>query len=122
MHSVAVGTAIAPDGSTIVVGYGTTESGQRRWVVRKQSALPGPQLQIAVAGRSVTVSWPAAHNNSILEWTASTGVNQVWQNCTGTVCVLDGRTTATFELTPGARFFRLKSSAGQSSYASSNPK
>jgi hypothetical protein len=110
MHAVAMGTAIAPSGSTFVVGYGTSDSGQRRWVVRKRAALiTPPRLQIAFANRSVAVSWPSANTNSILEWTDSPGVNQLWQTFTGTVCVVNGRNTATLELTPGARFFRLKS-------------
>jgi len=39
MQGVAMGTAIAGDGSTFVVGYGTSDSGQRRWVVRKRAPL-----------------------------------------------------------------------------------
>jgi len=110
MHSVSLGTAIAPDGSTFVVGYGTSESGQRRWVVRKRAAsTDAPRLQIAVAGQSVVVSWPAACTNSILEWTDPTGANQLWQNFTGTVRVVNGRNTATVELSSGVRSFRLKS-------------
>lgn len=114
MHTVAMGTAIAPDGSTFVVGYGATESGQHRWVVRKQSAFtPPPRLQIAVAGGSMAVSWPAAYTNSILEWTDACATNQLWQTFAGTVCVTNGRNMATLELASGARFFRLKSAAGQ---------
>jgi hypothetical protein len=113
MHGVAKGTAISPDGSTFVVGYGTSVSGQHRWVVRKRAAsIIPPRLQIALANRSLTVSWPAPNTNSILQWTDSMGVNRFWQNFTGMVCVVDGRNTATLELAPGARFFRLKSTAG----------
>jgi hypothetical protein len=39
-----MGVAIAPDGSTFVVGFGTSDSGQQRWIVRKQAA-PSPILQ-----------------------------------------------------------------------------
>jgi hypothetical protein len=107
-HAAALGTAIAPGGSTFVVGYGAIESGQHRWVVRKQSPItPRPRLQLAIGGGSVTVSWPDAFTNSVLQWTDSMGVNQVWQPFNGSVCVMDGRITATFNLTPGARFFRL---------------
>jgi hypothetical protein len=114
MQGVANGTAIAPDGSTFVVGYGTSDSGQHRWVVRKQSAFtPPPRLQIALANRSLTVSWPAANTNSILQWTDSMGATKAWQNFTGMVCVVDERNTATFDVTPKGRFFRLKSTAGQ---------
>jgi hypothetical protein len=38
MLTAAMGTAIAPDGSTFVVGYGTSDSGQRHWIVRKRAA------------------------------------------------------------------------------------
>ena len=110
MHSVSLGTAIAPDGSTFVVGYGTSESGQRRWVVRKR-AIDAPRLQIALAGQSVVVSWPAAYTNCVLEWTGSAGTNQLWQNCGGTVCVSNGCNTATFALSSGPKLFRLKSAA-----------
>ena len=112
-HAAAMGTAIAPDGSTFVVGYGTSDSGQRRWVVRKRAAsIDPPRLQIALGNRSIGVSWPAAVTNSILEWADSPGVNQQWQVFTGTVSAVEGRNTATFELTPGARCFRLKSATG----------
>jgi hypothetical protein len=113
-HAIANGTAIAPDGSTFVVGYGTSDLGQHRWIVRKESPFTPPaRLQIALANRSLTVSWPAANTNSILQWTDFMGVNKAWQNFTGMVCVTNGQYTATLELAPGARFFRLKSTAGQ---------
>lgn len=108
MHAAAMGTAIAHDGSTFVVGYGSTESGQRHWVVRKRAAVHPPQLQIALGNGSVTVSWPAAYTNSTLEWTASQGANQLWQPFTGTMSVAGTQNTATLALTSGARFFRLK--------------
>jgi hypothetical protein len=118
MHASATGTAIAADGSTFVVGYGTGDSGQRRWVVRKQAGcmLP-PRLQIAVRDRSVTVSWPAAYTNSILEWTDSSGANQLWQTFSGKVYPVNGQNMATFSLTAGARLFRLRSAANNPSYA-----
>jgi len=71
------------------------------------------ELLCNLEGRFVAVSWPAAYTNSILEWTDSPGVNQLWQMFAGTVCVVDGRNTVTCELTFGARFFRLKSTAGR---------
>jgi hypothetical protein len=113
MEGVAMGTAIAPDGTTFVVGYGTCNSGPQHWVVRKRAAsnIP-PRLQIVFGNRLVVVSWPAADTNSILQWTDSSGVNKFWQNFTGTVSVVDGRKTATFGPSPGARFFRLKRAAG----------
>jgi hypothetical protein len=112
-HGAALGTAIAPDGSTFVVGYGATESGQHRWVVRKQSVFtPPPRLQIAIGSGSVEVSWPGAYTNSVLEWTDSPSGTQAWQVCTETVGKVDGRNTVTCGLTSGARFFRLKSAAG----------
>jgi hypothetical protein len=43
----ARGIAIAPSGSEFAVGFGTSDSGQRRWVVRKQAA-PSP-LALATA-------------------------------------------------------------------------
>jgi hypothetical protein len=107
-HAIAMGTAIAPDGSTFVVGYGTTESGQHRWVVRKRTADTRPRLQITLENGSVAVSWPAAATNSILEWSDSAGANKVWQLFNGNVTVVNGWKTATFGLTPGPRFFRLK--------------
>ena len=111
-YGVANGTAILPDGGTFVVGYGTSDSGQRRWVVRKQAApINMPQLQIAIGGGGVAVSWPVGYTNSILEWTDSCRTNQLWQTFTGTVRVVDGRATATCELTSGGRFFRLRSTA-----------
>jgi hypothetical protein len=110
----AMGTAYAPDGSAFVVGYGTSDAGQRRWVVRKQSApVSQPQLQIAVGNGSVTVSWPSAYTNSVLEWTDSPGIHQPWQVCTETVSKVAGQNTVTCEPGSGARFFRLKSAAGQ---------
>jgi hypothetical protein len=113
-HAIAMATAIALDRSAFVVGYGTTESGQRRWVVRKGSAfMAPPRLQIAVAGEAIAVSWPAAYTNSVLEWTDSPGVNAVWQVCPETVHKVAGQNMVTCEPGSGARFFRLKSSAGQ---------
>jgi hypothetical protein len=111
-HAIAMGTAIAPDGSTFVVGYGTTESSQHRWVVRKRAADTRSQLQIARGNGSLAVSWPAAATNSVLEWSDSGGVNKVWQLFNGNVTVVNGRKTATLGLTPGARFFRLKNATG----------
>lgn len=112
-HAIAMGTAIAPNGSTFVVGYGTTESGQHRWVVRKGSTFrPLPRLQIAVTGGSIAVSWPASYTNSILEWTDTCRTNQVWQMCTNSVQQVDGQNMVTCECVPGARFFRLKSMVG----------
>jgi hypothetical protein len=108
----ANGTAIAPDCTTFVVGYGTTESGQHRWVVRKRAADTRPRLQIALGNGSVAVSWPAAATNSVLEWSDSGGVNKVWQLFNGNVTVVNGRKTATLGPTPGARFFRLKNATG----------
>jgi hypothetical protein len=118
MHAAATGAAIAANGTTFVVGYCTTESGQHRWVERKRAAAHPPQLQIAVANGSVTVSWPAAYTNSVLEWTDSTGGNQLWQTFSGKVYQVNERNTATFDLTPGARLFRLSSTAEPSSLAS----
>jgi hypothetical protein len=46
MLTAAMGTAIAPDGSTFVVGWGTSDSGQRHWIVRKRgAAAPSPRDQ-----------------------------------------------------------------------------
>jgi hypothetical protein len=112
IHTVAMGTAIAANGTTFVVGYGTTESGQHRWVVRKRAAAR-PRLQIANLGGTISVSWPGTDTNSILEWTDSPVGNQAWQVCTETVGKVDGRNSVTCGLTSGARFFRLKSAAGQ---------
>lgn len=109
LQTAATGTAIAPDGSTFVVGYGTSDSNQRHWLVRKQGTLSQPRLQIVLANRSVEVSWPVAYTNSTLEWTDSAGGNPLWQTFTGAVCVTNGQNTATLNLAPGTRFFRLKS-------------
>jgi len=114
-HAAAIGTAIARDGTTFVVGYGSTESGQRHWVVRKRGFQP--RLQIAFVGRSVTVSWPAAYTNSTLEWTDSMGASQLWKTFTGVVDVVNGQNTVTFDVAAGARLFRLKSTADPSPYA-----
>lgn len=111
VHAAATGTAIAGDGTTFVVGYGSTESGQHHWIVRKGAA--HPRLQIAAGNGSVTVSWPAAYANSLLQWTDSMGANQVWQNSTGSVTKVAGQNTATFNLSSRQRLFRLKSTAGQ---------
>jgi hypothetical protein len=112
IQAAATGTAIAPDGSTFVVGYGTANSGQHRWVVRKRAADTRPRLQIALGNGSVAVSWPAAATNSTLEWSDSAGVNKVWQSFNGNVTVVNGRKTATLGLTSGARSFRLKNTTG----------
>jgi len=116
MHAAAMGTAIAHDGSTFVVGYGTSESGQRHWVVRKRAAQP--RLQIAIANGSITVSWPAACTNCVLEWSDSASGNQLWQTFNGTVDLVNGQNAVTFDVAAGVRLFRLKSMAEQSSYAS----
>lgn len=114
MQSAATGTAIAPDGSTFVVGYGGTQSGLHRWVVRKRAAArPPPRLQIASMGGIVSVSWPSTYTNSTLEWTDSCGTNQVWQPFSGSVIEGDGQNTVNLEPGPGARFFRLQIAAGQ---------
>jgi hypothetical protein len=114
-HAIAKGTAIAANGTTFVVGYGSTESGQHRWVVRKRAAVrPPPRLQIASVGGIVSVSWDGAYTNSILEWTDSPGTNQLWQTVTGPVSkAADGQSTVNLEVTPGVRFFRLRNTAGQ---------
>lgn len=113
-HTVAMGTAIAADGTTFVVGYGTTESGQHRWVVRKRAAVrPPPRLEIANVGGIVSVFWPGTYTNSTLEWTDSSGTNQVWRAFSGPVSKADGQNTVNLELIPGAQFFRLKSAVGQ---------
>jgi len=111
-QAIALGTAIASDGSTFVVGYGTSDSRQHRWVVRKRAADTRPRLQIALGNGSVAVSWPAAATNSILEWSDSAGVNKVWQTFVGNVTVVGTRKTANFGLTSGARLFRLKNATG----------
>ncbi len=104
----AMGAAIAPSGSAFVAGYGTSDSGQRRWVVRRRAPPgPPPRLQIAWAGGHGAVSWPAAYTNVVLQWTDSRDVNTTWQNFTGRVDVVNGLNTAAFGLTPAARFFRL---------------
>jgi hypothetical protein len=111
-QGVANGTAIAANGTTFVVGYGTTESGQHRWVVRKRAAAR-PRLQIANVGGNVSVSWSGTDTNSILEWTDSSGTNQLWQTVTDPVSkAADGQNTVNLELTPGSRFFRLKETVG----------
>ncbi len=109
-QGAAMAAAIAPCGSAFVAGYGTSESGQRRWVVRRRAApMTPPRLQIACAGGNHVVSWPAAYTNSLLQWTLSLDANCNWQNFTGSVSVLNGLNIAAFDFTPGARFFRLKS-------------
>jgi hypothetical protein len=53
MLTVAMGTAIASDGGTFVVGWGTSDSGQRHWLVRKRAATavatPQDQAQALIA-------------------------------------------------------------------------
>jgi hypothetical protein len=113
LHSVALGAAIAPGGSTFVVGYGTAESGQRHWVVRKRAADP-PRLNIAVANGSAVVSWPATGTNWVLEWSASPSADDAsWHAFTETVAEAGGQKLATCGCTPGARFFRLRNTAAQ---------
>ena len=116
IHAAAMGTTIAHDGTTFVVGYGSTESGQRHWLVRKRAFQP--RLQIAFVGQSITVSWPAAYTNSTLEWTDSMGASQLWKSFTGAVDVVNGQNTATLDVAAGARLFRLKRTAEPSPYAS----
>jgi hypothetical protein len=51
MVTAAMGTAIAPDGSAFVVGFGTSDSGQRHWIVRKRgaaTATPQDQAQALI--------------------------------------------------------------------------
>ena len=111
-QGAALGTAIAPSGSLFVAGYGTSDTGQQRWVVRRQvSRLTPFRIQIARAGTSGMVSWPATDTNWVLQWTASLDVNPDWQNFTGTVSAIDGHKLAAVELTGERRFFRLKSTA-----------
>jgi hypothetical protein len=43
---MARGAAIAPSGSVFTVGYGTSDSGQRRWIVRKRAPLSPPIAQL----------------------------------------------------------------------------
>ncbi len=116
MHAAATGTAIAHDGTTFVVGYGSTEAGQHHWIVRKGAA--HPRLQIAAGNRSVIVSWPGASTNYVLEWSASTGASQLWQPFNGKVAAVNGQNTVTFDATAGPRLFRLRSTADSSSFAS----
>src|SRR5262249_34365710 len=37
-HAIALGTTFAPSGSVFAVGYGTSDTGQQHWVVRKRAA------------------------------------------------------------------------------------
>ena len=117
MHAAAMGAALTPGGITFVVGYGTSDAGQRHWLVRKRAAVHPPQLQIAVANGSVNVSWPAAYTNYTLQWTDSTDASKLWQTFSGKAAVVNGQNTATFPLTPGPRLFRLNGTAGQSALA-----
>jgi len=48
MHGAALGAAIAPSGSAFVVGFGTADSGQQRWVVRRRAAPPPISLAAAL--------------------------------------------------------------------------
>lgn len=106
----ALGTVITPSGCAFVVGYGTSDSGQRHWLVRKR-IIP-LQLRVARAGSYGVVSWSAAYANWILEWTDCPGVTSSWHPIAGPVGDTNGLSTITFEVTPGLRFFRLKSTAG----------
>ena len=113
-QGAALGTAIAPSGSAFVAGYGTSDSGQRHWVVRRRAApIVPPALRIACAGGNGAVCWPAAYTNAVLQWADSPDVNSNWQNVTDSVSVVNGLNTAAFDLTIGARFFRLKSTSGR---------
>jgi hypothetical protein len=46
LYGMALGTAIAPSGSAFTVGFGTSDSGQQRWLVRKRV----PSSPIALLG------------------------------------------------------------------------
>src|SRR5205085_2302155 len=48
----ALGAAFAPSGSVFTVGYGTSESGQQRWLVRKRPA-PSPVSQARALEKAV---------------------------------------------------------------------
>jgi hypothetical protein len=47
MYGMALGTAIAPSGSVFTVGFGTSDSGQQRWVVRKRAPSSSPIALLA---------------------------------------------------------------------------
>jgi hypothetical protein len=51
-NGLSRGVAIAPSGSVFTVGYGTSDSGQRRWVVRKRAAFP-PLAQVRALEQKV---------------------------------------------------------------------
>jgi len=52
MHGIALATTIAPSGSVFTVGFGTSDSGQQRWLVRKRAA-PSPLAQARALEKAV---------------------------------------------------------------------
>jgi hypothetical protein len=53
MFGMALGTAIAPSGSVFTVGFGTSDSGQLRWVVRRQAPSTPPIALLAALKKDV---------------------------------------------------------------------
>jgi hypothetical protein len=52
-YGTALGVAIAPSGSVFTVGYGTSDSGQQRWIVRKQVPASPPIALLAALKQDV---------------------------------------------------------------------
>jgi hypothetical protein len=52
-YAWALGTAIAPSGSVFTVGFGTSDSGQRHWVVRKLAPSSPPIALLAALKKDV---------------------------------------------------------------------
>ena len=74
-HGIALGAAIAPSGSVFTVGYGTSDSGQRRWVVRKRAdrrPTPPPTANFTADPTSgnppLTVQFTDQSTGSITSW------------------------------------------------------
>jgi hypothetical protein len=51
--AIALGTTFAPSGSVFVVGYGTSDTGQQHWIVRKRAA-PSPAALARALQTNVT--------------------------------------------------------------------
>jgi hypothetical protein len=54
MPAIALGTTFAPSSSVFAVGYGTSDTGQQHWVVRKRAAPASPVALARALQKEVT--------------------------------------------------------------------
>lgn len=98
--------AIAPGTS----GGGNYELAGGFWpaVLRTPPMGGAPEIEVALSGRMVRISWPGLATGWTLEQTASLNPGALaWRTATPEPVLTEGRWFVQFEASPSPRFFRL---------------